>query len=128
MEKLIELLNEYAHTYADHYDDTGEEITIEFFSHTDECFQYACDGSYETLVDDVVISKRYWFIKWLIKKRKIDRDKFDERRDEWNKHLRITWVNDYELLLMLLVIQDKPIEFLISILKQHGKVMRWPIH
>ena len=30
MEKLIELLNEYAHTYADRYDDTGKEIETKF--------------------------------------------------------------------------------------------------
>lgn len=73
MEKLLELMNNYAHTYTDHYDDTGEEITITFFSHADNCFQYVCDGKYETLVDDVVISKRFGFIKWLIENDKIDR-------------------------------------------------------
>lgn len=71
MEKLIELLNEYAHTYADHYD-TGEEITITFFSHADNCFQYVCDGGYETLIDDVVISKRFSFIKRLVDNDKIN--------------------------------------------------------
>ena len=76
MEKLLELMNDYAHTYADHYDDTGEEITITFFSHADNCFQYVCDGSYETLVDDVVISKRFGFIKRLVKKDKIDTDAY----------------------------------------------------
>jgi hypothetical protein len=72
MEELLELMNEYAHTYADHYDDTGEEITIEFYGHADECFQYTCDGSYETLVDDTVISKRFGFIGRLVKNDKID--------------------------------------------------------
>lgn len=72
MEKLLELMNDYAHTYADHYDDTREEITMTFFSHADNCFQYVCDGGYETLVDDVVISKRFGFIKRLIDNDKIN--------------------------------------------------------
>ena len=63
-----------------------------------------------------IISRKYWFIRWLIKRHKIDRDKFDEKRDECNKDLRIAWVDDYELLLMLLAIQTEPIDFLSSIL------------
>ena len=43
MEKLLELMNEYAHTYADHYDDTGKEIEIKFLEHIDNCFIYHCD-------------------------------------------------------------------------------------
>ena len=116
MEKLIELLNEYAHTYADHYDDTGKEIEIRFITHTDQCFTYECEWKVETLVDDVVISKRYWFIKWLVENEKIDYTKL-------NKIHTWKWLNVlieqelYEDLVMLLSIQDKPIEFLISVLK-----------
>lgn len=54
-----------------------------------------------------VISKEYWFIKWLVDNDKIDIDKLDSRYSKV----------EYEPLLMLLSIQDNPIEFLVSILK-----------
>lgn len=120
MEKLLELLNEHAHIYADHYDDTGEEITITFFSHGDQCFQYVCDGKYETLVDDTVISKRFGFISWLVENGKIHREKIPAI-------IKVDWYladgsdteyyNMEESLLMLLAISDTPIEDLISYLK-----------
>ena len=110
-------MNDYAHTYADHYDDTGEEITITFFSHADNCFQYVCDGGYETLVDDVVISKRFGFIKRLI-----DNDKIDyHNKINYHISLAIHWrekrTTREERLLMMLAIQDEPIKFLSSLLK-----------
>ena len=132
MEKLIELLNEYAHTYADHYDDTWAEIVIDFYKHTDQCFLYTEDWHFESLVDDVIISKRYWFIKWLTKNDYIDRDKIDELKliptltyhnmmddcdcgkSHWHPY---TFVGDEDELLMLLAIDKNPIEFLISVLK-----------
>jgi hypothetical protein len=72
----------------------------------------------------MVISKKFWFIKRLVDNDKIDLDAqamkyaksdlskfFAEWKDKW-------WMSDdYAMLLMLLAIQDKPIEFLISILK-----------
>ena len=124
MEKLLKLLNEHAHTYADHYDDTGEEITIEFYAHADECFQYVCDGSYETLVDDVVISKRYGFIWWLIENKKIKPYKAYEGFLYWWSVEFVDWptitsVNRqlYDSILCALALSDEPIELLISILK-----------
>lgn len=123
MEKLLELMNDYAHTYADHYDDTGAEITITFFSHTDNCFQYACDGGYETLVDDVVISKRYWFVWWLIENKKLKsyrayKDFIHQNYIEFDGWVTIPSVNWqlYDSILCWLAIQDNPIDFLISIL------------
>lgn len=52
-----------------------------------------------------IISKKDGFIEWLVKKDKIDRDKINCERP------------DYTQLLMLLSIQDDPLEFLASILK-----------
>lgn len=106
MEKLIELLNEYAHTYADHYDDTWEEIEIKFLYHADQCFTYEEEWKDDTLVDDVVISKRFGFIKRLVDNDKIDYKKID----------RVN-IDICDKVLMELAIQDNPIEFLISILK-----------
>ena len=54
-----------------------------------------------------IIDKKFWFIEWLVKKKKVDLDKFPQ----------IMEYSDYESLLMLLSIQDNPITFLLSILK-----------
>ena len=116
MKKLLNLLNEYAHTYADHYDDTWEEIEIIFTDHNDQCFSYECDWKYTTLVDDVVISKRYWFIQWLVENEKINFSKLNSIH-LWKWLNVFTEVELYEDLIMLLSIQDNPIEFLTSILK-----------
>ena len=60
-----------------------------------------------------IISKKYWFIKWLVENEKI-KDYY-----EWNDD--VDYVREkywfYEALLMLLSIQDNPIDFLSSILK-----------
>ena len=71
-----------------------------------------------------IISKQFWFISWLVENDKIDRDnqalqyaKSDLSKffTEWKDK---NWMSDdYAMLLMLLSIQDNPIEFLISILK-----------
>lgn len=126
MEKLIELLNEYAHTYADHYDDTKEEIEINFISHCDQCFLYevADEEWTKTLVDDVIISKRYGFVWWLIKNKKLKsyrayKDFIDWNYAEFENWAVIPSVNWqlYDSVLCWLAIQDEPIEFLNSILK-----------
>lgn len=117
MEKLIELLNEHAHTYADHYDDTGEEIEIKFLEHTDNCFIYYCDWKFDSLVDDVVISKRFGFIPWLVENDKIDY----HNKINYDISLAINRVpkktTREERLLMMLAIQEEPIEYLCKILK-----------
>ena len=70
--------------------------------------------------ENVLISKKFWFIKWLI-----DNDKivlWDIALTVYNLDLRVgkhtyTEYPIYESLLMLLAIQDNPIEFLVSILR-----------
>ena len=96
--KLIELLNEYK---------WKEEWTIECdVPHNDWYSEYAYE--HEELI---IISKKYWFIKWLVENEKIKWDeKFYLEDDEW-------LFGTYECLLMQLAIQDEPINFLISILK-----------
>ena len=100
IETLIELLNEYS----------------EWWHWRDENFD-----SNKLLV----ISKKYWFIKWLVDNDKIDRnnrDLLDKCMEEFDRY-PITFdtckvSNDAtDMLLMLLSISDNPIEFLISILK-----------
>lgn len=61
-----------------------------------------------------IISRKYWFIRWLVENEKIDLEKLP-------KHLQWEWVNTdikwEELVLMVLSIQDEPINFLLEILK-----------
>jgi hypothetical protein len=71
--------------------------------------------------DEYIISKHYGFIKRLVDNDKIDYEKVDK---SWNDEMSFV---DFKLdnimeirikvVLMLLAIQDKPIKFLISILK-----------
>ena len=116
IETLIELLNEYneIHNYA----------PIEYYDDETNGFETNYVAFYKTCI---IISKQFWFIKWLVENEKIDKRKIDTRLvrnveshydEDW------CWVeNSYEdysntnTLLMLLSIQDEPIEFLISILK-----------
>lgn len=84
---------------------------------------------------EILISKSFWFIKWLVDNDKIDFDKcwldikdylsYSKRYDKWivmaENYDNDTFVvrefySPYEQLLMLLSIQDNPIEFLISML------------
>ena len=105
IEKLIELLNEYykIKNYA----------PIEFYDDDADGFDTNYMAFYKTTL---IISKKFWFIKWLVENEKIEYTKL-------NKIHTRKWLNVlieqnlYEDLLMLLSIQDNPIEFLISILK-----------
>lgn len=128
MEKLIDLLTEYAHTYADHYDDTWEEIECKFAWHYDQCFHYHYHENwiehFETLVDDVIISKRYWFIAWLIENKHIKPYKAYKDFIDWN-YVQFDWWESipsvnwmlYDSILCWLAISDNPIELLCDIIK-----------
>lgn len=68
----------------------------------------------------MIISKEYWFIKWLVENDKIDRPKvWLKIKDLWDEYWWFgiySWIH-IECLLMLLAIQDEPIKILIEILK-----------
>ena len=105
VEKLIELLNEYETPHS--------WIVFKSYDNYDGTFYWVdCDGEMEIAwSDSLIISKKYWFIQWLVENEKIEWDeKFYLEDDDW-------LFGTYECLLMLLAIQDNPIEFLISILK-----------
>ena len=98
MKKLIELLNEYSKN-------------IWFFNEEDLQWQTKA----------WILSKEFWFIKWLVENDKIDWEKnvlafefssvYTYDGEDYEDHLKEC------KLLMLLAIQDEPINFLISILK-----------
>lgn len=105
MEKLIELLNEYC--WEDEWSETKwtKKHLLEWW-----------------LLSLQVISKKYWFIKWLVENKKIYQREIKKMYRKSNEHSINTYpvmheYSDLESLLMLLSIQDEPIEFLVSILK-----------
>lgn len=99
MEKLIELLNE-------------REKTVNWVQHPWRCkehLEYQCHWPR-------VINKRFWFIKWLFDKDKIDWSKF-HKYSFYKKDNKFIQYYDYESLLIALSISDTPIEDLILYLK-----------
>jgi len=112
MEKLKDLLNEYSKKNQE-YSWEIEWNDIIAYSHFWEW--------YETIrvSESIIISKWYEFVKWLVENDKIDEIKFeDEYTDKQTlKDVYIAWAKGDELLLMILSIQDEPIQFLISILE-----------
>ena len=104
MEKLIELLNEY--------------WEYDLVEHNWEICKWDTDDEWEiniyTDYTNNIISKKFWFIKWLVENDKIIFDKL-ENVNKYNDILYL-WIV-YYCLLMILSIQDNPIEFLVSILK-----------
>ena len=63
-----------------------------------------------------IISKKFWFIQWLVDNDKIDNSKFyDKNILKW--FMTLTKEEKADSIIMNLSIQSNPIEFLISILK-----------
>ena len=99
MEKLMELLREYNMSNQSPY----------ILGDAD----YYVDGG---LYAPQIISKSYWFIKWLVENDKIDyrwMPKFEER-SRWTIWIDVEWENR---VLMCLAISKHPIEDLILYLK-----------
>ena len=109
MEKLIELLNEY---------ETPRSWVV-YKSYDDyDWFFYWVDCDWETEIvwsDSLICSKKFWFIQWLVENEKVD---FEKKLNTLRFESLVNQTLDsYLALLMLLSIQDNPIEFLVSILK-----------
>lgn len=109
MEKLIELLNER---------EVGEEWW-EFYYLSNGVI---IDDWWNILYDYRIISKGFWFIKWLVENDMID---FKNNKLQVLKDIDVRWevMYDYTLfdkvdwVIMLLSISDTQIEDLISLLK-----------
>lgn len=100
MEKLIELLNKYVEE-TDFWDDFNEYNEAEILD--EETLEV--NWKYHDI--EYLYTKRFWFIKWLVGKDKID-----------FSIMRISaWYELYENFIMYLSIQDDPIKYLISYLK-----------
>lgn len=110
MEKLISLINEYEQLNMCRKFDSFEMHTFENSNWVDR------------LLEDTVISHRYWFIKRLVENDKID---FEKNKLQVLKDIDVRWevFYDYTLfdkvdwVIMLLSIQDEPVKFLSDILK-----------
>lgn len=104
MEKLIDLLNKHRR------EKVNKQSWITEWHYN--AFTFSLDNIRWQQAELLIISKQYWFIKWLVENEKIDLDKLEK------KVLKENLIRKFdEWLLMLLSIQDEPIEFLISILK-----------
>lgn len=82
---------------------------------------FACNNFWDMwLWYETIFSKKYWFIKWLVENNKIDIERLHKIVD-YILVIKGSYVNahDYnsDCLLMLLSIQDSPIQFLIDNIK-----------
>ena len=74
--------------------------------------------TYTMRFDEVhLISKKMWFIQWLVDNDKIDKQKVKEKSEFLHIYTIPNPEKYYKSLIMELSIQDNPIEFLISILR-----------
>ena len=112
IKKLIELLNQFEK-------ERKSWFTWRSIDSYDNCvYGVDCDWETEITMYSDLYSKQYWFIQWLVENNKIDFDKVKGKilleRDLYDRILY--WYEETDFLLMMLSIQDNPIEFLISIL------------
>jgi len=108
MEKLMKLLYEYQKIkcfYPLYYDAEENKIYL--------------DSDARIWAEQYLISKDFWFIKWLVKNDKIDLEGIEQRAiDFFYDESPVRWKEiRTERLIMMLSIQDNPIEDLISFLK-----------
>lgn len=109
MEKLIELLNEFEKEERNH--PTSRTYEYNWFHYIDYWMIYS---------EFLMLSKKYWFIKWLVDNDKIDWEKMWRFKAERKNTQIIAIANKsdfYLSLLMLLSISNSPIEDLCGYLK-----------
>jgi len=136
IEKLIELLNEYEiekekseWVNVDAYVEFKWDYNYNRLVRYDETDHWEWDNLYWDTAVAYLISKSFWFIKWLVENDKIDTSKANDKNlNGYEIELRIRAVKElvadseektvlYLNLLMLLAITDEPIRFLCEILK-----------
>ena len=104
MERLLELLSEFWE-----YDLVEHNWEICKWDTDDETGEINIYTDYT----NNIISKKFWFIKWLV-----DNQKIDINRTPWHYIYHYTDEDVVKEALMQLAIQDNPIKFLISLLKE----------
>lgn len=122
MEKLIELLNEYKKTRVKEYWiefniwEEKWELHIIIDDWQDNYSWWTCDTD---IAVSYIISKKFWFIEWLVDNEKIDFSKVKEKIWlEWELYDRMLyWYKEEDFLIMILSIENEPIRFLYEILK-----------
>ena len=104
MEKLIELLNE-----------SEDWFVSKFVSYDDINWVFRLDN-WQSFHITLILSREYCFINWLVNNKKIDLLKLTCMNPRYTEILDsdFSWE---DRIIMILSIQDNPIEFLISILK-----------
>lgn len=112
MEKLLQLLNEFK-----------KDESFQFIGYNEKYWVFNTDlniGGDNSLPEETIVSKKFWFIQWLVENDKVG-ILWDVIKDiQYWGHWQIENVDTYDKydsLLMLLAINDDPIKFLVSILK-----------
>ena len=122
IEKLCELLNDFE-------DYKEKETEIRNYTRRNvkcdgveriECLREV-DGElfWEDECTAIIICKGYMFIQWLVENDKIDREQFYDKARNIITDFDLRWEYEWACneIIMLLSIQDEPIDFLCSILK-----------
>ena len=121
MEKILELLNEYEKViWTDRVWWWAIDDGAFFCTRKSKKGNLIVQHSSEDEAILQIISKKFWFIQWLVENDKIILQKDIIRRVEYSNFWvleGIHYYSAYKSILMYLAIQDDPISFLISILK-----------
>ena len=121
MEKILELLNEYEKViWTDRVWWWAIDDGAFFCTRKSKKGNLIVQHSSEDEAILRIISKKFWFIEWLVENDKIILQKDIIRRVEYSNFWvleGIHYYSAYKSILMYLAIQDDPISFLISILK-----------
>ena len=128
MEKLVKLLNEYE---KDKYGFSTDYFELEIDDETGEPTWWIIDSSEDYFevtsyyITMKIISKIFWFIKWLVDNNKVDTILFANDLNKVVYLADFNFRNDmwfdkkiYYQLLMFLSISDNPLDYLCSILKE----------
>lgn len=108
MKKLLQLLNEYQ---------TQRGSKFKFSSYDERSQSFLLVDSNEVLWEETIISKKFWFVQWLMDQKKVEFDRVRDRSDF--PLLYAGWwgfYSDADIIVATLSMEDEPIEFLISIL------------
>lgn len=115
MNKLVKLLNEYHFSWTEFIWYYLDEEENRIYFKTEVVDKWIIDE--QRISNERIISKRFGFIKRLVDNDKIDVESYCRITSVERKWEKDVYRDEVDSLLMLLAIQDKSIEFLISILK-----------